>query len=127
VLPLFAFANAGVSLQGLSLMRIAEPIPLGITLGLFVGKPIGIFAASWLAILAGIGSRPEGASWLQIFGVAALGGIGFTMSLFIGTLAFSEPAHATQLRLGVLTGSVLSAIAGYLVLRLSAPPAGSRG
>ncbi|MET0651995.1 MAG: Na+/H+ antiporter NhaA [Hyphomicrobiaceae bacterium] len=124
VLPLFAFANAGVSLQGLSLAKLLEPVPLGIALGLFIGKPIGIFGVSWLAIRSGLAAKPEGASWLQILGVGLLGGIGFTMSLFIGTLAFDEADKAAQLRLGVLAGSLLSATAGYLLLRLtaSAPP-----
>jgi Na+:H+ antiporter, NhaA family len=128
ILPLFAFANAGVSLTGISLARLIEPVPLGITLGLFVGKPLGILAATGLSVAAGLAPRPEGASWVQICGIAMLGGIGFTMSLFIGMLAFSEPAHATQLRLGVLAGSLLSAVAGYLVLRLTAPaPRGPPG
>jgi NhaA family Na+:H+ antiporter len=117
VLPLFAFANAGVSLEGFSLAELVAPIPLGIALGLFLGKQIGIFGASWLAVRAGIGRPPDGASWPQIYGVAVLGGIGFTMSLFIGTLAFSDPASAAEVRVGVLTGSLLSAILGYLVLR----------
>ncbi len=119
VLPLFAFANAGVSLHGLSLARLLEPVPLGIATGLFLGKTVGIFAATWLAIKSGLAPKPEGAGWDQIFGVAILGGIGFTMSLFIGTLAFTDAALAMQLRLGVLAGSLLSAITGYAVLRLS--------
>jgi len=121
ILPLFAFANAGVSLKGLSLAKLTAPVPLGIALGLLVGKPVGIFAASWLAVASGLVPRPEGANWRQLLGIGMLGGIGFTMSLFIGTLAFPDPAHAAQLRLGVLTGSLLSAIAGYCVLRFSAP------
>ena len=120
VLPLFAFANAGVSLQGLSLAKLLEPVPLGIALGLFIGKPLGIFGVSWLAIKSGLAARPEGASWAQLLGVGMLGGIGFTMSLFIGTLAFNEAAKAAQLRLGVLAGSLLSAAAGYLLLRFTA-------
>jgi Na+:H+ antiporter, NhaA family len=121
ILPLFAFANAGVSLQGLSLARLAEPVPLGIALGLLLGKPLGIFAATWLAVAARLAPRLQGASWTQVLGVGMLGGIGFTMSLFIGMLAFSEPGHAAQLRLGVLSGSLLSALAGFVVLRFSAP------
>jgi NhaA family Na+:H+ antiporter len=121
ILPLFAFANAGVSLQGLSLAKLVEPVPLGIALGLFIGKPVGIFCASWIAVAAGLAPRPEGASWAQLLGVGMLGGIGFTMSLFIGMLAFTDPAHAAPLRLGVLSGSLLSALAGFLVLRFSAP------
>jgi NhaA family Na+:H+ antiporter len=121
ILPLFAFANAGVSLAGLSVAKLMAPVPLGIVLGLLIGKPVGIFAASWLAVASGLAPRPEGANWRQLLGIGMLGGIGFTMSLFIGTLAFPDPAHAAKLRLGVLTGSLLSAIAGYGVLRLSAP------
>jgi NhaA family Na+:H+ antiporter len=119
VLPLFAFANAGVSLQGLSLENLLEPIPLGIAAGLFAGKAIGIFGATWIAVMGGLAGKPDGATWLQILGVALLGGIGFTMSLFIGMLAFPDPAEAASLRLGVLTGSLLSAVAGYLILKTS--------
>jgi NhaA family Na+:H+ antiporter len=119
VLPLFAFANAGVSLQGLSLANLLAPVPLGIALGLLVGKPLGIVGTVWLAVKGGLASRPDGASWSQVLGIGMLGGIGFTMSLFIGMLAFPEPLHATQLRLGVLAGSLLSAVGGYLVLRVS--------
>ena len=119
VLPLFAFANAGVSLQGLSLDNLLEPIPLGIAAGLFAGKAIGIFGATWIAVMGGLAAKPDGATWLQILGVAMLGGIGFTMSLFIGMLAFPDPAQAASLRLGVLTGSLLSAVAGYLILAAS--------
>jgi NhaA family Na+:H+ antiporter len=121
VLPLFAFANAGVSLQGLSLAKLLEPIPQGIALGLFAGKTIGIFGATWIAVLGGVASKPEGATWPQILGVAMLGGIGFTMSLFIGMLAFPDPAQAASLRLGVLAGSLTSAVAGYAVLAASSP------
>jgi NhaA family Na+:H+ antiporter len=119
VLPLFAFANAGVSLQGLSLARLLEPVPLGIAAGLFPGKAIGILGATWIAVAAGLAQKPAGTSWAQIAGLAILGGIGFTMSLFIGVLAFPDPAHAAQLRLGVLAGSLTSAVVGYLVLRAS--------
>jgi NhaA family Na+:H+ antiporter len=116
VLPLFAFANAGVSLHGLSLAKLMEPIPLGIAAGLFLGKTVGIFAAAWMAVASGLAAKPEGATWAQVLGVAMLGGIGFTMSLFVGMLAFPDPAQAAPLRLGVLAGSLVSAIAGYLVL-----------
>ncbi len=119
VAPLFAFANAGVSLAGISFAALAQPVPLGIALGLFVGKQAGIFGAVWLLVRMGLARLPEGATWRHIYGVAALGGIGFTMSLFIGMLAFPETAMAAQLRLGVLTGSILSAVTGYLVLRLA--------
>jgi NhaA family Na+:H+ antiporter len=126
VLPLFAFANAGVSLQGVSLGSLLEPIPFGIAAGLFVGKTVGIFAATWLAVAVGLGVRPEGATWTQIAGVGMLGGIGFTMSLFIGMLAFPDPAQAAPLRLGVLAGSLVSAVVGYMILRAAARPVPGR-
>jgi NhaA family Na+:H+ antiporter len=94
-------------------------VPLGIALGLFVGKPLGIVGATWLAIKGGLAAMPVGASWAQLLGIGMLGGIGFTMSLFIGMLAFPDPAHAAQLRLSVLVGSLSSAIAGYLLLRVA--------
>jgi Na+:H+ antiporter, NhaA family len=119
VLPLFAFANAGVSLAGLSVAKLLEPVSLGIAAGLFLGKPIGILGATWLAVMTRLAPKPAGANWGQILGVGMLGGIGFTMSLFIGTLAFSDAAHAAELRLGVLAGSLLSATTGLLVLALS--------
>jgi Na+:H+ antiporter, NhaA family len=119
VLPLFAFANAGVSLFGMSPDKLLAPVPLGIALGLFIGKPLGILGATWLAVVSGLAPKPAGANWGQLLGVGMLGGIGFTMSLFIGTLAFTDVAHAAELRLGVLSGSLLSAIAGLLVLRAS--------
>ena len=121
VLPLFAFANAGVSLRGLSPANLVEPIPLGIAAGLFVGKTIGIFGATWIAVRAGLASKPESSTWGQILGVAMLGGIGFTMSLFIGMLAFPDPQQAAALRLGVLSGSLVSAVVGYLVLVATSP------
>jgi NhaA family Na+:H+ antiporter len=122
VLPLFAFANAGVSLQGISLATLVQSVPLGIALGLIVGKPVGVFGASWL-LMHFTGARlPAGASWSQFFGVCVLCGIGFTMSLFIGTLAFEGQAAAfeTQLKLGVLAGSLISAVAGVALLLVAA-------
>ena len=95
---------------------LLAPLPLGIASGLFVGKQIGVFAATWLAVRFGFAKLPHGANWLQIYGVALLTGIGFTMSLFIGTLAFDTAAENTAVRIGVLTGSLLSAVAGYAVL-----------
>ena len=120
VMPLFAFANAGVSLAGIELSDLLAPIPLGIALGLFVGKQLGVFGAAWLAIRFGLASMPEGLGWRHVYGVSLLAGVGFTMSLFIGTLAFSDPAQQDAVRIGVLLGSILSACAGYLVLRLRA-------
>jgi NhaA family Na+:H+ antiporter len=119
ILPLFAFANAGVPLAGLSLAALLAPLPLGIAAGLFVGKQVGVFAATWLVVRLGFASLPPGAGWLQIYGVALLTGIGFTMSLFIGTLAFDTAAENIAVRIGVLTGSLLSALAGYLVLHVA--------
>ena len=117
-MPAFAFANAGLSLADLSLGSLFEPIPLGIMAGLFVGKQVGIVLGAALLILSGMASMPAGGSWRTLYGVSILGGIGFTMSLFIGTLAFSDPRYEAEVRLGVLAGSVLSAVVGYLVLRL---------
>ena len=116
VAPIFAFANAGVSLAGVTLATALAPIPLGIALGLFLGKQLGIFASTWAAVRLGFGDLPSGASWRQVYGVAILGGIGFTMSLFIGTLAFPDPAYAAPVRVGVLLGSFASAFAGYALL-----------
>ena len=120
VLPAFAFANAGVSLAGIGIDKLSEPIPLGIALGLFLGKALGISLFAWVAIRAGLSRMPEAANALQLFGVSVLGGIGFTMSLFIGMLAFPDPAYATSIRLGVLAGSIASATIGYLLLRFAA-------
>lgn len=121
IVPVFAFANAGVSLVGLTPAHILSPVPLAIALGLFVGKAAGIYGFARTAIGAGLSQMPAGASHRQLFGVAVLGGIGFTMSLFIGTLAFPDAARAVDLRIGVLSGSLLSALAGYLILSYNAP------
>jgi NhaA family Na+:H+ antiporter len=117
IMPVFAFANAGLPLAGLSLASLVAPVPLGIMAGLFLGKQIGIVLGAGLLIVLGIAALPRGASWRGLYGTAILGGIGFTMSLFIGTLAFPDDAlRETQVRLGVLAGSLLSAIAGYTIL-----------
>jgi NhaA family Na+:H+ antiporter len=123
ILPLFAFANAGVSMEGITLSHILSPIPLGIALGLFAGKAIGIYSFARAAIAMRMGEMPEGANQIQLFGVSVLGGIGFTMSLFIGTLAFTSHEAAAEVRIGVLAGSLLSAIAGYLILTRNRSPA----
>lgn len=116
VVPLFAFANAGVSFAGMTVGALFHPVSLGIAAGLFVGKQVGVLGATWLAVRMGFGSLPEGASWVHVYGAALLAGIGFTMSLFIAALAFpAEMAAAT--RIGVLTGSLISAFAGYFLLR----------
>ena len=122
VMPLFAFANAGVALGGLALADLLAPVPLGIALGLFVGKQVGVFGFAWLGVRMGLCRLPDGVSWVHVYGAGLLAGIGFTMSLFIGTLAFADPAMATGVRLGVLSGSLLSGVAGYLVLRLATAP-----
>ncbi len=120
IVPLFGFANAGVSLAGLGLEQILAPLPAGIAAGLLIGKQVGIFAAVWLAVKMGIATRLRGATWLQIYGVSLLCGIGFTMSLFIGALAFpSSPELIEEAKIGVLLGSFCSAIAGYLILRFA--------
>ena len=126
VLPLFAFANAGVSLSGVRLVNLIEPIPLGIALGLFLGKGIGIAGTVWLSVNSGMARLPDGATWPQMCAVSVLGGIGFTMSLFIGMLAFPDPQYATPLRVGVLTGSLASAVVGYALLWLATRPADGR-
>jgi NhaA family Na+:H+ antiporter len=118
IMPVFAFANAGLPLGGLSLASLAAPLPLGIMAGLFVGKQVGIMLGAGLLIVLGVVQLPQGATWRGLYGVAILGGIGFTMSLFIGSLAFPDDAtREAQLRLGVLAGSLLSAVVGWLVLR----------
>lgn len=117
IVPLFGFANAGVSLAGISSDNLIDPVPLGVTLGLLLGKQIGVFGLAALAIRAGLAKLPEASSWLQLYGVALLCGIGFTMSLFIGALAFPGSPHLVdEVKVGVLMGSVLSAILGVGVL-----------
>jgi Na+:H+ antiporter, NhaA family len=123
IAPLFAFANAGVSLAGLSLSTALAPVPLGIAAGLFLGKQIGIFTSTWLAVRLGLAEMPTDASWRQVYGTAALGGIGFTMSLFIGSLAFPDPSYAVAVRVGVLVGSLASGVLGYALLRSASRPA----
>ena len=120
IVPLFGFANAGVSFSGVGLAQAVTPLPLGIAAGLFVGKQVGIFAGVWAAVACGIAARPAGASWVQVYGTALLCGIGFTMSLFIGSLAFPNPELMDEVKIGVLMGSLVSALAGYLLLRWSA-------
>ena len=121
IVPIFAFANAGVVLAGMTLADLAAPLPSGIALGLLIGKLTGVFGFTWLLVKSGAASLPHGANWLHIFGVAALAGIGFTMSLFIGSLSFSDLAQMNAVRLGVLTGSILSACLGFAVLYKAGP------
>ena len=126
IVPIFGFANAGVSLGGASLGSLVAPLPLGIALGLFLGKQVGIFGSVWAATKLGLAVRPKDASWSQLYGVALLCGIGFTMSLFIGGLAFGDAAQGDAVKIGVLLGSLASALSGWLVLRV-APQAKKSG
>ncbi|WP_413203716.1 Na+/H+ antiporter NhaA [Rhodospirillum sp. A1_3_36] len=124
VLPIFAFANAGVPLSGLGPDAVTGPIPMGILFGLLIGKPLGILLSVGAAVFTGVCRLPEGTSWGQVAGLSFLAGIGFTMSLFIGTLAFpADPAIEAGVRIGVLGGSVLSATIGFLILRWWKGPA----
>ena len=119
ILPVFAFANAGVDLRGVDLDALTGAVPLGIALGLFLGKQLGVFGLTYVAVKSGIARLPSGVNWLQVYGVACLTGVGFTMSLFIGSLAFSTSEALDQVRLGVLMGSVASGLLGFTVLRLA--------
>lgn len=119
VIPIFAFANAGISFAGITLATFLQPITLGIMLGLFIGKQLGIMSITWIACALKICKLPEDVTWPQYYGMALLTGVGFTMSLFIGTLAFTDISLATPVRLGVLSGSFLSALSGIIVLLLT--------
>lgn len=119
ILPIFAFANAGVSLAGISFEMMMQPITLGVAAGLFFGKQIGVMSLTLVGRMLGLCRLPEGVTWPQYYGMALITGVGFTMSLFIGTLAFSDLEHQTAVRLGVLAGSLLSGLCGYAVLRIS--------
>ncbi|MCY9822392.1 Na+/H+ antiporter NhaA [Aeromonas media] len=123
ILPLFAFANAGVSLDGIQLSDLLSPVPMGIILGLFIGKPLGIFTISWLSVKLGIAQLPSGVNFQQIFAVSILCGIGFTMSMFIASLAFEHGGldYGSYSRLGILVGSTLAAVIGFIALRISLP------
>ncbi|EGR4343239.1 Na+/H+ antiporter NhaA [Vibrio cholerae] len=123
ILPVFAFANAGISLQGVSIAGLTSMLPLGVALGLFLGKPLGIFSFSWAAVKLGVAKLPEGINFKHIFAVSVLCGIGFTMSIFISSLAFGQAneAYDTYARLGILMGSTTAALLGYSLLRLSLP------
>lgn len=118
ILPLFAFANADVSFDGIGLSSFTEPVKLGISLGLFLGKQFGIFGLLWLTIILKLVPMPHNTNWLHLYGASILGGIGFTMNLFVGSLAFEHGGFDAPIRLGVLTSSLLSAVFGCLVLRL---------
>ncbi len=119
ILPLFAFANSGISLQGVGAEQVLHPVPLGIAAGLFIGKQLGVFGFCWLGVKLGIARLPEGVNWSALYGASLITGVGFTMSLFIGSLAFEETGVNLLFdeRLGVIFGSLLSAVAGYLWLK----------
>ena len=119
ILPVFAFANAGVSLHGITLDMLTHPITLGIATGLFFGKQIGVMGLTLISTGLKLCKLPEGVNWRQFYGMALITGVGFTMSLFIGTLAFEEPVLQTKVRLGVILGSLLSGSLGYFILRIS--------
>ena len=121
ILPLFAFANAGVSLAGVNLESFTHHVPMGIAAGLLVGKTVGVYGLTWLAVKTGLAALPSGANWGQVMGVAILCGIGFTMSLFVGSLAFvpGSSEYAGMDRMGILTGSILAALIGYAVTAMA--------
>lgn len=121
VIPIFGFANAGVSLIGVGLDSLLAPLPLGIALGLLIGKQVGIVGFAWVAVKAGIAKLPESVGWKQVHAVSLLAAIGFTMSLFIGNLAFADAAQVDAVKIGVLSGSLVAALAGYLLLRATLP------
>jgi Na+:H+ antiporter, NhaA family len=117
IVPLFGLANAGVSLHGLAPSALLDPLALGVAAGLFVGKQVGVFGSAWLAVRLGLAKLPHGMAWAQLYGVAVLCGIGFTMSLFVGMLAFDADVQQNEAKLGILAGSFLSAFVGWLVIR----------
>ena len=119
IIPIFAFANAGVVLKGMTFNDLLAPLPLGIALGLIVGKQIGVFGLTMLMVKTGIAKMPHGATALHIYGISCLAGVGFTMSLFIGGLSFADAEMMNQVRLGVLSGSIVSGILGYTALMLA--------
>lgn len=120
IMPIFAFANAGVALGGISLAMLSTPLPLAIMAGLFIGKQTGVFVFIAIAVMLGICKLPSDLSWRHIYGLSLLCGIGFTMSLFIGTLAFDDPLINTQVRISILIASTISAVLGFFVLKYSA-------
>ena len=117
IVPLFAFANAGLNLSGLSLAALADPLTLGVALGLLLGKFVGVMLATWAMVASGRAELPDAADWGHMAGVALLAGIGFTMSLFIGGLSFGEGPEMDEVRLGVLLASAVAALAGFALLR----------
>ena len=121
IMPLFAFANAGVSLEGLALSSLMAPVPLGILCGLFFGKQIGVLLFSYVSVKFKFADMPNNSNWMSIYGVSILTGIGFTMSLFVGNLAFIDNTqYIDGVKIGVLSGSLLSTVFGYLILFFTA-------
>jgi len=123
VIPIFGFANAGVSLGGLEFADLLAPLPLGIALGLLIGKQLGIFGFAFIAVKTGLARLPQNVGWRQVHGVSLLAAIGFTMSLFIGNLAFDSAAQVDAVKIGVLSGSVIAALAGFFLLKAGLPAA----
>ena len=123
IIPVFGFANAGVTLIGLSPTDLLAPLPLGIALGLLIGKQVGIMGMAWVGVKAGFATLPDGVSWRKLHGLSLLAAIGFTMSLFIGNLAFVDPAQVDAVKLGVLAGSLVAALAGFFLIRSALPDA----
>ena len=126
ILPLFAFVNAGVNLEGMTVDSLLSGIPLAIAAGLFLGKQAGVFGFTWLAVKLGLARMPSGTNWGQLYGTALLCGVGFTMSLFIGSLAFEESGlgYTRPDRLGIIVGSLVSGLLGFIVLKLTIAGAG---
>ncbi|MBM7116142.1 Na+/H+ antiporter NhaA [Archangium primigenium] len=128
IVPLFALANSGIDVRGMHLADLLAPLPLGVLLGLFVGKQVGIFLFTWVAVKAGVSEMPGGSGLGQLHGVAVVAGIGFTVALFVAGLAFAqEPELLSQAKLGILLGSLLSGVVGYGILRLARPPRPQEG
>jgi NhaA family Na+:H+ antiporter len=119
IVPIFAFANAGVTLGGLGFDDLTSALPVGIAAGLVLGKQLGVFGTTWLLVKTGVARLPHGTGWMHIWGLACLAGIGFTMSLFIGSLSFDDALHLNEVRFGVLAGSAISAVLGFVLLRLA--------
>jgi NhaA family Na+:H+ antiporter len=121
ILPMFAFANAGVDLRGVGLEQLLHPVPVGVALGLFVGKQLGVFGVCWIGVKLGLASLPTGMNWKGLYGVAVLSGVGFTMSLFIGSLAFQETVanRIFDERVGIIAGSLAAGMLGYFVIKSS--------
>jgi NhaA family Na+:H+ antiporter len=121
ILPLFALANAGIALGSHSLSALAHPVSLGVMAGLVVGKPLGITLFAWLAVRSGLAAMPTGVTWRQICGAGWLGGIGFTMSLFIASLAFGDIPLLSVAKVGILTASLIAGVVGWMLLRGTSP------